>query len=191
MGTVVNVVGSGDLDARPNLEVLVEAAQDRYHRCDLLSPTRLKLQFGKRSPVITLHDDGSFKIRNLTDPDQLSEISDRLFRFVAGLNDEHYGDNATPATAINVVYVGDLNEEIDHSDRLDLEELNDFLGDHAVHPDRPQASLVYRMPAESNVVFIAPTGRVVVSGPQSVAGAERVYSELTAEITRFLEPDSR
>lgn len=173
MVRLVNVVGSGRLNQYVDLDRIERAAQGRYD-CTR-HPGRLSLRTTDDGPVVTVHRTGKYSVRNAGSDEELEATNEAVLAFLSEAVD---GDIAAkkPLSLDNRVWVAERPE------RIDLDVLNERLGENAILPERSGAALVYRYPDRDVVVFVTREGTVTVSGVVGEGAVARILEEVASAI---------
>ncbi|WP_254838531.1 hypothetical protein [Natronomonas marina] len=171
MVRLVNVVGSGRLNQYVDLDRIERAARGRYD-CTR-HPGRLSLRTTDDGPVVTVHRTGKYSVRNAGSDEELEATNEAVLAFLSGNVDEDIAAK-NPLSIDNRVWVAE------RSGGVDLDALNERLGENAILPERSGAALVYRYPDRDVVVFVTRAGTVTVSGVVAEDPAERILEEVAS-----------
>lgn len=181
---VVNVIGAGQLHIELELEKLgkdlnVHSAQydpDRY--------PGIHIKISEQGPTITLYRNGKYHITGPDSVRQLQQVRDQFLSVLDNLEIQ-YSAEQDEFSVQNVVCVAN------HRSSFDLNNLAVELGLERVEYEPEQfPGLVYRMPNSSAVFLVFATGKIVITGVQTIENAQQAYEEFKEIIDSvFSEPD--
>lgn len=176
MVKVVNMVGSGSLNAELDLETLSEEIGQPRARYDPDKYPGMYLRFEEEAPLITVYRTGKYIITGPTSKDELYDLRERFLTF---LSDIDAIENATDEwfSVQNYVCTGELNQT------LNLNALAIGLGLEQTEYEPEQfPGLIYRPEGHNGVVLLFATGRIVITGCRSVDAAEEIFTDLKDDL---------
>lgn len=182
MVEIVNVVGSGSLDAEFDLEKvaadigpIAEYDPDKY--------PGMYLRFGEDAPLITIYRTGKYIVTGADSEEEAYAIRERLLNLLAtnGMivepNDEWFRIQ-------NLVCTAELSES------LNLNALVIGLGLEKTEYEPEQfPGLIYRPSSADNVVLLFASGRVVITGSSDFDVVEQTFVALQNEVSDLLTSD--
>lgn len=179
MVEIVNVVGSGSLDIELDLE---QAAKDLGSNAEY-DPDKypgMYLRFGEGEPLITVYRTGKYIVTGADSKDEAYSIRERLLRLLV---ENRILD--TPEDdwfrIQNLVCTADLE------DSLNLNALAIGLGLEKTEYEPEQfPGLIYRPESAAAVVLLFASGKVVVTGSESIEQAQKVFQDLAREVESLL-----
>ena len=182
MVKIVNVVGSGSLDAEFNLE-RVAADIGSIAEYDPEKYPGMYLRFGEDAPLITVYRTGKYIVTGADSEEEARAIRERFLDLLA--------DNGMIAEASdewfriqNLVCTAELGES------LNLNALAIGLGLEKTEYEPEQfPGLVYRPTGADSVVLLFASGRVVITGSPDLDAAEKTFAGLQDEVTDLLAVD--
>jgi len=173
---VVNVVGSGSLNAELDLEQvtsdigsIAEYDPDKY--------VGMYLRFDDEAPLITLYRTGKYIITGANSEEEVYTIREQFLTLLA--------NNAMIETPKdewfriqNLVCTGELDQS------LNLNALAIGLGLEVTEYEPEQfPGLIYRPAEAANVVLLFASGRIVITGSQDIDAAERTFDLVKNKIS--------
>jgi len=177
---VVNIVGSGSLNTELDLETLSEEIGPPQARYDPDKYPGIYLRFEKETPLITIYRTGKYIITGPTSEEEVFDLRERFLNF---LSDMDVIENAADEwfSVQNYVCTEDLNQT------LNLNALAIGLGLEQTEYEPEQfPGLIYRPEKHNGVVLLFATGRVVITGCQSVDAAEEIFTDLKDDLAEFV-----
>lgn len=180
MVKIVNVVGSGSLDAEFDLEKvaddigsIAEYDPDKY--------PGMYLRFKEDAPLITLYRTGKFIVTGADSEDEACEIRERLLKLLTekGMiptrDDEWFRIQ-------NLVCTAKIGESVD------LNSLAIGLGlEHTEYEPEQFPGLVYRPTEAESVILIFGSGRVVITGSPDLESAEHDFQLVENMVSDVLD----
>ena len=182
MVKIVNVVGSGLLDAEFDLErvaadigSIAEYDPDKY--------PGMYLRFEEDASLITVYRTGKYIVTGADSEEEAHAIRERFLnllaanRMITAPNDEWFRIQSLVCTA-------ELGES------LNLNALAIGLGlEKAEYEPEQFPGLIYRPPGANSVVLLFASGRVVITGSPDLDAAEETFTALRDEVTDLLAVD--
>ena len=182
MVKIVNVVGSGSLDAEFDLERVAadigstaEYDPDKY--------PGMYLRFEEDAPLITVYRTGKYIVTGADSEEEAHAMRERFLDFLAenGMistpNDEWFQIQ-------NLVCTAELGES------LNLNALAIGLGLEKTEYEPEQfPGLIYRPTGSDSVVLLFASGRVVITGSPNLDAAERTFTPLRDEVMDLIAVD--
>lgn len=177
---IVNVVGSGSLDAEFDLEKvaddissIAEYDPDKY--------PGIYIRFEEDAPLITVYRTGKYIITGADSEEEAYAIRERLHDLlvengmIAQSDDEWFRIQ-------NIVCTAELGEA------LNLSALAIGLGlENTEYEPEQFPGLVYRPPEASNVVLLFGSGRIVITGSADLDAAEQTFEFVRDRVGDLLE----
>jgi transcription initiation factor TFIID TATA-box-binding protein len=182
MVKIVNVVGSGSLDAEFDLErvaadigSIAEYDPDKY--------PGMYLRFGEDAPLITVYRTGKYIVTGADSEEGAHAIRERFLDLLA--NNEMIAEPVDKWFRIqNLVCTAELGES------LNLNALAIGLGLEKTEYEPEQfPGLIYRPTRADSVVLLFASGRVVITGSPDLDAAEETFAALQDEVTNLLTVD--
>ena len=182
MVKIVNVVGSGALNAEFDLErvaadigSVAEYDPDKY--------PGMYLRFGEDAPLITVYRTGKYIVTGADSEKEAQAIRERFLDLLA-----ENGMIPTPDDEWfriqNLVCTAELGES------LNLNALAIGLGLERTEYEPEQfPGLIYRPSGADSVVLLFASGRVVITGSTNLDAAEQTFAALQEEVTDLLTID--
>lgn len=182
MVKIVNVVGSGSLDAEFDLErvaadigSIAEYDPDKY--------PGMYLRFEEDAPLITVYRTGKYIVTGADSEEEAQGIRERFLNLLAD-----NGMTAEPDDKWfriqNLVCTAEMGES------LNLNALAIGLGLEKTEYEPEQfPGLIYRPPGADSVVLLFASGRVVITGSQNLDAAEQTFAALQDEVTDLMAVD--
>ena len=182
MVKIVNVVGSGSLNAEFDLES-VAADIDSIAEYDPNKYPGMYLRFEGDSPLITIYRTGKYIVTGADSQGEAYAIRERLLNFLAD-----NGMIAEPADEWfriqNLVCTAELGES------LNLSALAIGLGlENTEYEPEQFPGLIHRPSGADSVALLFASGRVVITGSPDLDVAEQTFSALQDEVTDLLTVD--
>jgi transcription initiation factor TFIID TATA-box-binding protein len=180
MINVVNMVGSGSLNVELDLKVLSGKIGQPQARYDPDKYPGMYLRFEEESPLITVYRTGKYIITGSTSKEELSDLRERFLKFLSDI-DVIENANDDWFSVQNYVCTEDLGQT------LNLNALAIGLGLEQTEYEPEQfPGLIYRPEKHNGVVLLFATGRVVITGCQSVDAAEEIFTDLKDDLAEFV-----
>jgi transcription initiation factor TFIID TATA-box-binding protein len=176
---IVNVVGSGSLDVELDLERLASDIGEPMARYDPGKYPGMYLRFSEDKPLITVYRTGKYIV---TGADSLEEAHVFRDRFLNLLSEMGVIDEVTDGgfRIQNCVCTGDLEEN------LDLNALTVALGLEKTEYEPEQfPGLIYRPDSGDAVLLVFATGKVVVTGANTIEVAQSAFDALRERSDSF------
>lgn len=182
MVKIVNVVGSGSLDAEFDLErvavdigSIAEYDPDKY--------PGMYLRFEEDAPLITVYRTGKYIVTGAGSEEEAQAIRERFLNLLA-----YNGMIPSPEDEWfriqNLVCTAELGES------LNLNALTIGLGLEKTEYEPEQfPGLIYRPTGADSVVLLFASGRVVITGSPDLDAAEQTFAALQDEVTDLLTVD--
>ena len=182
MPEIVNVVGSGSLDAEFDLKrvaadigSIAEYDPDKY--------PGMYLRFGEDDPLITVYRTGKYIVTGADSETEAHKIRESFLRLLA-----ENGIIPTPDDEWfriqNLVCTAELDES------LNLNALAIGLGlENTEYEPEQFPGLIYRPPGADSVVLLFASGRVVITGSPNLDAAEQTFAALQDEVTDLIAVD--
>lgn len=174
--TVVNVVGTGDLEGTVNLEDLFTAAKEETAsvQYDPVHHQGCYLRFTEDGPLITVYASGKYIIR----AGSVEEIYRQREMLIKHLDKIGVPDTVNEISfhINNVVGNASINRE------LDLEVLVDDLKHGDAIYSESDGRIGYHLENNECTINIFRSGKVVIMGAQSVEQLEDGWGKLTKEL---------
>ena len=179
MVEIVNVVGSGSLDAEFDLErvagdigSIAEYDPDKY--------PGMYLRLEEEAPLITVYRTGKYIVTGAASEDAAHAMRDRFLNLlvdngmIAEPDDEGF-------QVQNLVCTAELGES------LNLNALAIGLGlENTEYEPEQFPGLIYRPSKADSVVLLFASGRVVITGSPNLNAAEHTFAALEDEVTDVL-----
>ena len=176
MVEIVNVVGSGSLDAEFDLESvagdigsIAEYDPDKY--------PGMYLRLEEEAPLITVYRTGKYIVTGATSEDAAHAMRDRFLNLlvdngmIAEPDDERF-------QVQNLVCTAELGKS------LNLNALAIGLGlENTEYEPEQFPGLIYRPSEADSIVLLFASGRVVITGSPDLDAAERAFATLQDEVT--------
>jgi len=182
--TIVNVVGTGDLNASINLEHLYTVAENDITtvRYDPEHHQGCYLRFGEDGSLITIYNSGKYIIRS----ESLKKIHKERHKLLkyflqAGITKSI---DQVCFDINNIVGVASLNREIA------LGPLSEDLTNGNANYIEPDGRLEYHLNDNTCTVNIYRTGKIVLMGANSSKKFEQAWENLSQEINLLFEDKS-
>jgi len=182
---VVNVIGSGSLDVELDLERLGHDIGEPIARYDPDKYPGMYLRFSEDEPLITVYRTGKYII---TGADSLEESHVFRDRFLHLLSEMDAIDEAADEgfRIQNCVCTGDLQEN------LNLNALTIALGLEKTEYEPEQfPGLIYRPASGDSVLLVFATGKVVVTGANTIEVAQSEFDAFRERLDSFLDQTDR
>jgi transcription initiation factor TFIID TATA-box-binding protein len=177
---VVNMVGSGSLDAELELKTLSEEIGQPQARYDPDKYPGMYFRFKEDGPLITVYRTGKYIITGSTSEEELFDLRERFLKFLSNMD---VIENPTDEWFSVQNYV--CTEELGQT--LNLNALAIGLGLERTEYEPEQfPGLIYRPEGYDGVVLLFATGRVVITGCRSVDAAEEIFTDLKDDLTEFV-----
>ena len=182
MVKIVNVVGSGSLDAEFDLErvatdvgSIAEYDPDKY--------PGMYLRFGEDAPLITVYRTGKYIVTGANSEEEAHAIRERFLNLLA--------DNGMiPAPGDEWFQIQNLVCTAELGESLNLSALAIGLGLEKTEYEPEQfPGLIYRPPGADSVVLLFASGRVVITGSPNLDVAEQTFAALQDEVTDLIAVD--
>jgi transcription initiation factor TFIID TATA-box-binding protein len=179
MVKIVNVVGSGSLDAEFNLE-RVTADISSIAEYDPNKYPGMYIRFEEDAPLITVYRTGKYIVTGADSVQEAHTIRERFLSLLA-----KNGMIPTPDDEWfriqNLVCTAELGES------LNLNALAIGLGLEKTEYEPEQfPGLIYRPSGADSVILLFSSGRVVITGSSDLEVAERVFEALRQEVANLL-----
>lgn len=179
---VVNVVGSGSLDAEFDLErvatdigSIAEYDPDKY--------PSMYLRFEKDAPLVTVYRTGKYIVTGADSEEETHAMRERFLKLLVDNNMIAEPDDEWFRIQ-NFVCTAELGES------LNLNALAIGLGLEKTEYEPEQfPGLVYRPPEADSVVLLFASGRVVITGSSDLDAAEQTFAALQDEVMDLLTVD--
>jgi transcription initiation factor TFIID TATA-box-binding protein len=179
--TIVNVVGTGELEEAVNLEHLFYAAKDEIPsvQYDPVHHQGCYLRFREDGPLITVYNSGKYIIR-AGSVEEVQRQREMLLEHLSEMgvpdtvNERSYGIN-------NIVGNATLNREI----ALDAL-AEDLTGGDATYSES-NGRIEYHLRGNKCTINIFRTGSVVIMGAPTVEHLEDAWERLTQEVDILFE----
>lgn len=182
MVKIVNVVGSGSLNAEFDLE-RVAADIGSIGEYDPDKYPGMYIRFEEDAPLITVYRTGKYIVTGADSEEEAHTIRERFLNLLAD-----NGMIPTPADEWfriqNLVCTAELGES------LNLNALAIGLGLESTEYEPEQfPGLIYRPSEADSVVLLFASGRVVITGSPNLNAAEQTFASLRDEVTDLLAVD--
>jgi transcription initiation factor TFIID TATA-box-binding protein len=182
MEKIVNVVGSGSLDAEFDLErvaadigSIAEYDPDKY--------PGMYLRFGEDDPLITVYRTGKYIVTGADSEEEAYGIRERFLNLLAE-------NGMIPAPEDEWFQIQNLVCTAELGESLNLNALAIGLGLEKTEYEPEQfPGLIYRPPGADSVVLLFASGRVVITGSPDLNTAEETFAALRDEVTDRLTVD--
>lgn len=167
--TVENMVGTGNLGVEINLEGLVEDIDVAETKYDPSFYPGAYVRFTEGAPLITVYRTGKYIISGAKTSEDLNGVRDQLLDRLVAMGVISEGSD-TSFYISNVVATADLERE------LDLNALAIGLGlENAEYEPEQFPGLIYHPEGVESVLLLFRSGKVVVTGANSVEAAEESF----------------
>lgn len=182
MVTVVNIVGAGKLNTEIDLTTLTDTIDAHTARYDPDTHPGLYLNFTPDSPTITLYRTGSYHITGATTTDELHDTHTKLLDTLTDLGlplDRHACLDAFSIR--NIVCTAEYNTS------LNLNALAIALGlEHTEYEPEQFPGLTYRLNDPPAVFLLFASGKLVITGINSLDTAQTAYENLSDQLDTYL-----
>ncbi|GAB7009185.1 TATA-box-binding protein [Halorubrum trueperi] len=179
MVEVVNVVASGSLGIDLDLEAVAKEARDIAN----FNPNKypgMYLRFEEDAPLITVYRTGKFIITGSDSEEESYSLRERFLNLFSDMDvieepeDEWFSIQ-------NYVCTAELRQN------LNLTALSIGLGLEKIEYEPEQfPGLIYRPEGADGVVLLFATGKVIITGCQTLEAAEDIFADLTETVSELL-----
>lgn len=174
--TVQNIVGTGSLGVELNLDSLLADLDVAEKKYDPSFYPGAYLRLEDDGPLITVYRTGKYIISGGTSVEELHQVRDQLLDRLANLGVVS-SDVREAFSVSNVVGTADIGRE------LDLNALTIGLGlENAEYEPEQFPGLIYRPEGYNCVVLMFRSGKVVVTGANSVEVAEETFEAVKEQV---------
>lgn len=180
MVEVVNVVASGALNVELDLERLADDISEPAAHYDPDKYPGMYLRFEEDAPLITVYRTGKFIITGADSEDESYSLRERFLNLFSDM--DVIEEPADKWFAVqNYVCTGELDQD------FNLNALAIGLGIEKTEYEPEQfPGLIYRPENVEGVVLLFATGKVVITGCQSIESAKETFANLTKTVSEFL-----
>lgn len=180
---IVNVVGAGQLHIELDLEQLAKDLDAYSARYNPEKYPGIHIQMLEDGPTITLYRNGKYHITGPDSVDQLHEVRKQFLTALDSLGIQ-YSTDQDRFSVQNLVCVAN------HDTSFDLNALAIGLGlEHVEYEPEQFPGLVYRMADSPAVFLVFASGKIVITGMQSIDEVRDAYADFT-DTTDSLHLDS-
>lgn len=173
---IVNVVGSGDLHAELDLEVLEENLSTPYLEYDPSNYHGLYIRLEENGPLVTIYRTGKYIISGCSNYEELNNTNERLLTKVIELGVVDQGQE-TGFGVQNFVCTATLDKDVN------LNTLSVGLGLESLEYEPEQfPGLIYRPTDIGAVLLIFTNGKVVITGARNLDIAEEAFDHLRSRV---------
>ncbi|RDZ35622.1 TATA-box-binding protein C [Haloferax sp. Atlit-47N] len=173
---IANVVGSGDLHAELELDVLYEDLSTPYTEYNPSNYHGLYVRLENPGPLVTVYRSGKYIISGCSSHEQLHTTNDGFLAKMTELGIIEQG-RQTGFQVQNVVCTAALDEDVN------LNALAIGLGLESTEYEPEQfPGLIYRPPDLGAVLLVFSNGKIVITGARDLATAESAYEHLRSRV---------
>ena len=174
--TLVNVVGSGDLDRELDLGALYQLFRKLCQTEEVSkSNSRVTVSFKDIGGTISIFRTGKYNIMGCRSHDVLVNANDQLKKILTE-SDVIDSSNAVSFSPTNYVYTVDFQREIN------LNSFDVLLGAEAEYEPEQYPFLIYRPSSLNCTMTISSSGKCVVNSPEGREPVEKVLDLLKAHL---------
>lgn len=178
--TIANVVGSGDLHAELDLEVLEEDLSTPYLEYDPTNYHGLYVRLKEGGPLITVYRSGKYIISGCSSYEDLNETNEGFLSTLAERGIIKQGEE-TGFGVQNVVCTANLNEDVN------LTALSVGLGLESTEYEPEQfPGLIYRPSDIGAVLLVFANGKIVITGARDLDIAEKAFNHLRSAVQKLI-----
>lgn len=182
MVKIVNVVGSGSLDAEFDLE-RVAADIGSIAEYDLDKYPGMYLRFAEDAPLITVYRTGKYIVTGADSEEKAHAIREGLLNHLAN-NGMITAPDDEWFRIQNLVCTAELGESLNFNALA----IGPGLEKTEYEPEQ-FPGLIYRPAGADSVVLLFASGRVVITGSLDLEAAEQTFAALQDEVTDLLTVD--
>jgi|AntDeeMetagen681_2_1112603.scaffolds.fasta_scaffold00538_7 transcription initiation factor TFIID TATA-box-binding protein len=177
---IVNLVGSGSLDVEMDLEYLARDIGESIASYDPNKYPGMYLRFSEDKPLITVYRTGKYIVVGANSLEEAHAFRDR---FLGLLSEMRVIDEAKDESfrIQNCVCTGNLKEN------LSLNALAIELGLEKTEYEPEQfPGLIYRPDTGEAVLLVFATGKVVITGSNTIESAQSAFDAFREQLDTFL-----